>query len=103
MAEAPKKAGQAAKRRLPKGRHRSTIKRQRQNLKRALQNQSVSSALKTIARKVRDAVRQKSQEKAKQFLKEAMSLYSKAAGKGVVHARHASRHIARLSSLVQGL
>lgn len=103
MAEAAKQAGQVKKRPLPKGRHRSAFKRQRQNLKRALRNQPVISGLKTISRKVKEAVQQKSQEKAKELLKEAMSLFSKAASRRKVHPRHASRHIARLSSLVQGL
>ncbi|MBI2982510.1 MAG: 30S ribosomal protein S20 [Deltaproteobacteria bacterium] len=103
MAEAPKKAGQAAKRRLPKGRHRSAFKRQRQNLKRFAQNRSIRSELKTVARNVRDAVIKKNKDLAQSALRLAMSAFAKAGARNKVHPRHASRLISRLSSLVQGL
>jgi small subunit ribosomal protein S20 len=88
------------KRRYPKGRHLSAFKRQRQNVRRASRNRLVRSRLKTIAKKVRAAVAKKDKGTAQESLKVAMSLYAKAASKGVVHAAHASRHISRLSSLV---
>ncbi|MBI4373376.1 MAG: 30S ribosomal protein S20 [Deltaproteobacteria bacterium] len=103
MAEAPKQAGQTQKRKIPKGRHRSAFKRQRQNLKRFARNRSIRSELKTVARNVRDAVIKKNKELAQSSLRLAMSAFAKAGARNKVHPQHASRHIARLSSLVQSL
>lgn len=94
------KPGEAKKRKLVKGRHASAIKRHRQSLKRAARNQTAFSSLKTSMKKVRQAVLSKDGKAAGELLKAAMSSLHKAASRGIIHPRNASRHIARLSSLV---
>ncbi len=90
----------AKKTKLPKGRHRSAIKRHRQSLKKAEQNQTVISALKTAVKKVRSAVAAKDKTLAATSLQSAMSLLHRAGRKHIIHPRNADRHIARLSTLV---
>ncbi len=100
MAEAQ---GAAKKRKLVKGRHRSAIKRQRQNLKRAARNQTVLSLVKSTVKKVQTAVAKKDKKLAEQTLRLANSLLFKVAHRGVIHHRNAARRLARLSSLVNSL
>jgi small subunit ribosomal protein S20 len=98
MAEAEKK-----KRPLPKGRHKSQIKRERQNLKRHLRNISENSLLKTTIKKVRAAATQKNKDLASKLLIEASKIIQKSASKGIIHKRNAARKISRLSVLVHSL
>ena len=92
--------GQLKKRRLPKGRHLSVIKRERQSERRRLHNISVKSKMNTFVRRVRDAVAAKNKTGAIAALKEAMSEIQKAAQGHIIHSRNAARNIARLSQLV---
>lgn len=101
MADA--KSAETKKRKLVKGRHLSAIKRHRQNLKHEERNLTVRSLLKSISKKVRTAISQKDGALAKEALRQAMSGFDKAAKKGVIHRKNASRHIARLSKLVHKL
>ncbi len=103
MAEEKKAAGEGPKRKVPKGRHLSAIKRHRQNVKRNEANVGVRSSMRTAMKKVHQAVEKKDASLAKSLLAGAMSQLQKAAKKGVIHHRHASRHIGRLSSLVAKL
>ena len=80
--------------------HKSVIKRQRQSEKKQEINKSVKSALKTITKKVEQAVEAKSADTAKEALVKAMKAYDKAASKGVLHKSTASRKISRLSTKV---
>jgi small subunit ribosomal protein S20 len=84
-------------------RTKSGIKRKRQDEKRHLRNKSVKSMLKTLAKKVEQAVEAKSADSAKEALKKAMQAYSKAATAGVIHKATASRKISRLSSKVSAI
>lgn len=97
MAEEKKEEG---KRKVPKGRHLSAIKRHRQSLKRAERNMVVRSSMRTAVKKVLQAVEKKDAALAKDLLKQAMSQLHKSASKGIVHYRNAARHIGRLSSMV---
>lgn len=92
-------AGEAKKRKVPKGRHLSAIKRHRQSLKRADRNQTALSAVKTAIKKVKQAVVAKDAARIQTSLRTAMSLLHRAASKGILHHRNAARHIARLSTL----
>lgn len=104
MAEEKKPAAaEAKKRKLPKGRHVSAIKRARQNLKRAERNRVVSSSLKTAVKKVLSAIEKKEKQTAHAALQQATSLLHRAASQGLIHYRNASRHISRLSSRVSKL
>lgn len=81
------------KKKLAKGRHMSSIKRNRQASKRRARNKQILSRIKTAVKKVR-------QTKSKDELKKAVPLIAKAATKGVVHKKTASRLISRLTKHV---
>jgi len=80
--------------------HKSVIKRQKQDLKKHERNKSVKSLLKTLSKKVEQAVETKSADTAKDALVKAMKAYDKAASAGIVHRTTASRKISRLSTKV---
>ena len=80
--------------------HKSAIKRQKQALKKQERNKSVRSLLKTLAKKVEQAVEEKSADTAKDALVKAMKAYDKAASAGIIHRTTASRKISRLSTKV---
>lgn len=80
--------------------HKSAIKRQKQTLKKQERNKSVKSMLKTLAKKVEQAVEAKSADSAKEALVKAMKAYDKAASAGIIHRTTASRKISRLSTKV---
>lgn len=93
----------AKKRKLPKGRHKSQIKREGQSLKRHERNVSLKSLLKTVVKKVRVAVEKKEKDLAKTLLHDASKTIQKIASKGVIHKQNASRRISRLSKLVNSI
>jgi small subunit ribosomal protein S20 len=80
--------------------HKSVIKRQKQANKKHVLNKSVRSALKTISKKVEQAVSEKKSDAAKEALVKAMKAYDKAASQGIMHRSTASRKISRLSVTV---
>ncbi len=80
--------------------HKSAIKRQKQAEKRHLINKSVKSALKTLAKKVEQAVEAKNADVAKESLIKAMKAYDKAVSQGILHKTTSSRKISRLSTKV---
>lgn len=80
--------------------HKSAIKRQKQSDKKHLLNKSVKSMLKTMAKKVEEAVETKDAEASKKALVQAMKAYDKAASAGVLHKSTASRKVSRMSSRV---
>lgn len=77
--------------------HKSAIKRQKQSEKQQLINTSARSMLKTLTKKVEQAVKTKNADVAKAAMVLAMKAYDKAASKGILHKNTASRKIARLS------
>jgi len=74
----------------------SAKKRVRQNIKRRLRNKSVLSNLKSKIKVFKAAVDSNSDNK-DQLLREIISLYDKAASKGVIHKRNASRNISKFT------
>ena len=80
--------------------HKSAIKRQKQAEKKHLINKSVKSALKTLAKKVEQAVESKNTDLAKESLIKAMKAYDKAVSQGILHQSTSSRKISRLSTKV---
>lgn len=80
--------------------HKSAIKRARQNEIRRLRNKSTKTKVKNIVKDVRLSAGEKSKEAALDKLNTAKSIIDKAAKKGVLHQRTASRKISRLSKLV---
>ena len=79
---------------------KSAEKRHRQSLKRRASNTHWRSSVKTAMKKVRDAVEAKDPAKAKDALKSAEKVLKKAATKGAIHSRNASRHVSRLTKAV---
>jgi small subunit ribosomal protein S20 len=77
----------------------SVQKRARQAERRQQRNKAVRSKLKTLSRKVVEAVSAKDREKVEQALKEAVKAIDSASSKGVIHRNTASRKISRLSRL----
>ncbi len=83
--------------------HKSAEKRARQSTKRATRNKQSLSAVRTIERKLRDALASAEATTAQELLKEFSSRAQKAAGKGRIHASNAQRKISRLSLAVHNL
>lgn len=80
--------------------HASALKRARQNEDRKLRNRMVKTRIKNVVKSVRQAVEASSDQTAA-ALNQAKSMIAKAAKKGVIHKKSASRKIARLSKLAQ--
>ena len=83
--------------------HKSAIKRARQNTIRQKRNKSVKTRTKNVVKSVRSAVTQNDSALAAEQLNTAKSLIARAAKKGVIHKKAASRKISRLSKLVNTL
>jgi small subunit ribosomal protein S20 len=82
---------------------RSAIKKHRQSLKRKARNMHVRSTLKSLAKDLNSAIEEKDSAKSKEFLKTMISTLDKAASKGIIHKKTASRSISRLSKRVYEL
>ena len=80
--------------------HKSALKRARQNEKRRLRNKSTKTRIKNIVKGVRFSASEKSEKAVLSELNTAKSIIDKAAKKGVIHKKTASRKISRLSRLV---
>ena len=80
--------------------HKSAIKRDRQSVKRRAQNRTVRSEVRSAMRKAISLAQEGNAAGAKDSLRHAESLISRAAAKGLYHPRNASRKISRLAILV---
>jgi small subunit ribosomal protein S20 len=81
----------------------SAMKRARQAVKRNLRNTSVLSSVKTVLKKVEEAIASGNREDAGKALLRAVTTLNKAASKGVIHDNTASRKISRLTKKVNAL
>jgi small subunit ribosomal protein S20 len=79
--------------------HKSALKRARQNEKRSLRNKTVKTKVKNLVKEVRLAAGKEPEEKVLTRLTQAQSIIDKAAKKGTIHKRTASRKISRLAAL----
>lgn len=77
----------------------SALKRVREAEKRNLRNNAIRSKIKSISKKVEEAVAEKNQDILKQLLKDAAKVIQSAASKGILQKNTASRKISRLSKL----
>ena len=77
--------------------HPSAEKRNRQRVTRTDRNRAASSALRTALKKARTAVAAGDKDKAKGSVASAEKALARAASKGVIHPRTASRTTARLA------
>ncbi len=83
--------------------HKSAIKQNRQNEKRRKRNVMIKTYLKTMNKRVRKASDIKDNESANEALKKTISAFDKAASKGVIHKKTASRKISRLTKRVNSI
>lgn len=83
--------------------HKSALKRNRQNQLRRLRNRSNKSMMKTVVKKVLEAIELNSAEQAQEALKAAIPLIAKTAVKGSIHKKNASRKVSRLTKRVNAL
>ena len=83
--------------------HKSAIKQDRQSKKRRMRNMRIKSYVKTVVKRVRNAVDEKDMESATQALVKAIPAIDKAASKGVIHKKTASRKISRLTKRVNSV
>ena len=75
----------------------------RQDVKKRKRNEAVKSELKTRAKKLEHLIAEKKKNEAKESLKALSSKYMKAASRGVVHKKTASRKISRLAKRINGI
>ncbi len=80
--------------------HKSAEKRARQAVRRNKRNSHSLSTVRTWEKKLRTAIAGGDNSDAKTLLTKYMSMLSKAATAGVVHAKTASRKISRISERV---
>ena len=80
--------------------NKSAMKRARQSEKRRIRNQAVKTYLKTVMKKVEKALGQGTLDDIQSALRQAIPAFDKAASKGVIHKRKASRMISRLTKKV---
>ncbi|MFO7716212.1 30S ribosomal protein S20 [Desulfosarcina sp.] len=79
--------------------HKSALKRAGQNERRRLRNKTVQTRVKNVVKAVRLAVAQHG-DRAVEQLDAAKSVIDKAAKKGVLHKKTASRKVSRLTRQV---
>ncbi len=83
--------------------HPSAEKRNRQRIKRTIRNRAVKSAVRSLVKTVRSAVAGQDKAAASTALKAAIVALDKAATKGALHVKAASRTVSRLSAQVHKL
>jgi small subunit ribosomal protein S20 len=83
--------------------HPSAEKRNRQRITRTLRNRAITSSVRTLVKRVNAAIAAKDKAAATTALSHAIKALDKAASKGVVHPKAASRTVSRLSARVHKL
>lgn len=81
--------------------HKSAAKRARQNIRRAAVNSATLNSVRTVERKLRQAVAAKDAKQVPELLSAYVRRVSKATNKGVIKRETAARKMARLSTLAQ--
>ena len=80
--------------------HKSALKRAQQNEVRRIRNKAVKTRVKSISKDIRLAASENAAEESAEKLNLAKSVIDRAAKKGVLHKKTASRKISRLTKLV---
>ena len=80
--------------------HKQAEKRNRQRIKRRARNLRHLSTMRTYIKRVRKALASSELEEAKKTLPQAITAIGRAASKGVVHSKTASRYVSRLTKAV---
>ncbi|MFQ5559231.1 MAG: 30S ribosomal protein S20 [Nitrospinota bacterium] len=84
-------------------RHKSALKRARQNIKKRARNNLIRTSLRTAIKKMRTLAEEKKQEEVGESLKLVIPMIDKAVSKGVLPRNTGSRKIARLTKLYNKL
>ena len=80
--------------------NKSVRKRMRQNIVRRKRNRHIKTTIRTMTKRVREAVQEEDAKRAKEGLTEITPVIDKAVSKRVLHWRNAARKISRLTRLV---
>jgi len=80
--------------------HKSAMKRDRQSKVRRLRNRIYKSRMKTVVRRVEEALVAGAEDQAKEALALAVPVIQKTAAKGTIHKKTASRKVSRLTRRV---
>jgi small subunit ribosomal protein S20 len=80
--------------------HKSAEKRARQTIKKNARNVQTRNTVKTVEKKVREALTKKDTKGSQELLKQYSSTIAKAAKKGALNKKTASRKISRLSAQI---
>lgn len=83
--------------------HKSAAKRARQTLKKNARNHMTKKTIRTIEKKLRQAIDNKSKDDAQKFYLEFTSKIDKAAEKGILHKNNASRRKSRLGRILTSI
>lgn len=83
--------------------HKSAAKRAKQSLKKNARNSGTKKAIRTVEKRLRKAIDLKSKDEAQKILLDFSCRIDKAAVKGILHKRNASRRVGRLSKAVSSL
>jgi small subunit ribosomal protein S20 len=83
--------------------HKSALKRDRQNKKNRQRNIVAKSAVKTKIKSVITSVEDNNKENSINALKAVIPALNKAASKGMIHKKNASRKISRLTKKVNAM
>jgi len=83
--------------------HKSAVRQHRRSLRRREINKSNKSALRTMMRKTREAIKSNEAEEARKLLPRLFSSIDRAVKKGVIHKNTGSRYKSRLSRQVEML
>ena len=86
---------------MPK--HRTVLKRQRQNLRRRMINKTTRTRLRSQLKKLRALIASGAEEEARQALIATIAIIDKSITKGVIHKNAAARLKSRLSRQVNAL
>jgi small subunit ribosomal protein S20 len=81
-------------------RHKSAIKRARQNVRRAARNKAALTRMKTLIRKVRTS---KAKDEARKALHTAVKYLDEIAAKGMIHKNKASNQKSKLTKHVNAM
>jgi len=83
--------------------HKSALKRDRQSQQRRLRNRNNRTQVKNVIRKINEALVAQSVEDAQEALRLAIPIIDRAAVKGAIHKKNASRKVSRLTRKVNAL
>jgi len=83
--------------------HTAAYKSLRADVKKRKRNETAKSELKTRTKKLEGLIAEKKKDEAQKYLKTFAAKYMKAASRGIIHKKTASRKISRLSKRINSI